>query len=62
MVATRPDVAMAVGALRHFLGSLVQKDWQAVKRVLRYLQAALMHGLDFSLNGITTLQRYSDTD
>ena len=62
MVATRPDLAMAVGALSQFAADPCPTHWQALKRVLRYLQATPTHGLEFSRNGITILQGYSDAD
>ena len=62
MVATRPDLAVAVGALSQFAADPCPTHWQALKRVLRYLQATPTHGLDFSRDGIATLQGYSDAD
>ncbi|KAG3103454.1 Retrovirus-related Pol polyprotein from transposon TNT 1-94 [Phytophthora idaei] len=48
MVATRPDLAAAVGVLSQFAADPCPTHWQALKRVLRYLQAAPTHGLEFS--------------
>uniref|UniRef100_A0AAV1TB59 Reverse transcriptase Ty1/copia-type domain-containing protein n=1 Tax=Peronospora matthiolae TaxID=2874970 RepID=A0AAV1TB59_9STRA len=39
MVATRPDLAAAVGSLSQFSSDPCPTHWQALKRVLRYLQA-----------------------
>ena len=62
MVVTRPDFAVAVGALRQFAADPCPTHWQTLKRVMRYLQATPTHGLDFSRDGIATLQGYSDAD
>uniref|UniRef100_H3HA08 Reverse transcriptase Ty1/copia-type domain-containing protein n=1 Tax=Phytophthora ramorum TaxID=164328 RepID=H3HA08_PHYRM len=48
MVATRPDLAAAVGVLSQFSADPCPTHWQALKRVLRYLQATPTHGLEFS--------------
>ncbi|KAG4037393.1 Retrovirus-related Pol polyprotein from transposon TNT 1-94 [Phytophthora cactorum] len=48
MVATRPDLAAAVGVLSQFAADPCPTHWQALKRVLRYLQATPTHGLEFS--------------
>uniref|UniRef100_A0AAV1U7S1 Reverse transcriptase Ty1/copia-type domain-containing protein n=1 Tax=Peronospora matthiolae TaxID=2874970 RepID=A0AAV1U7S1_9STRA len=51
MVATRPDLAVAVGSLSQFLFDPCPTHWQALKRVLRYLQATPSHGLKFTWRG-----------
>uniref|UniRef100_A0AAV1UWT9 Reverse transcriptase Ty1/copia-type domain-containing protein n=2 Tax=Peronospora matthiolae TaxID=2874970 RepID=A0AAV1UWT9_9STRA len=48
MVATRPDLAAAVGSLSQFSSDPCPTHWQALKRVLRYLQATPNHGLEFT--------------
>ena len=37
MVATRPNIAFAVGAVSKFLSNLGKKHWEVVKLILRYL-------------------------
>ncbi|MCO5610600.1 hypothetical protein L7F22_064839 [Adiantum nelumboides] len=37
MVATRPDIAFAVGVVSRFMSNLGKKHWEAVKGFLRYL-------------------------
>ncbi|MCO5595683.1 hypothetical protein L7F22_049728 [Adiantum nelumboides] len=37
MVATRPDIAYAVGVVSRFMSNPGKKHWEAVKGVLRYL-------------------------
>ncbi|KAF1318426.1 Integrase catalytic core protein, partial [Globisporangium splendens] len=60
MVATRPDLAAAVGVLSQFAADPCPTHWQAVKRVLRYLQATPTHDIRFSGSG--ELSGYSDAD
>ena len=45
MVATRPDLAATVGFLSLFLSDPCLIHWQALKRVMKYLQATPNHGL-----------------
>ena len=37
MVATRPDIAFAVGVVSRFMADLGRKHWDAVKGILHYL-------------------------
>lgn len=62
MVATRPDLAAAVGVLSQFASDPCPTHWQALKRVLRYLQATSTYGLEFSRDGTAKLTGYSDAD
>ena len=62
MVATRPDLAAAVGILSQFAADPCPTHWQALKRVLRYLKATETHGLQFSSCGSAKLLGYSDAD
>ncbi|KAF1316242.1 Integrase catalytic core protein, partial [Globisporangium splendens] len=62
MVATRPDLAAAVGVLSQFAADPCPTHWQALKRVLRYLQATPTHGIRFSGSGDGELYGYSDAD
>lgn len=62
MVATRPDLAAAVGVLSQFASDPCPTHWQALKRVLRYLQATPTHGITFSVNSRSDLVGYSDAD
>lgn len=62
MVATRPDLAAAVGVLSQFAADPCPTHWQALKRVLRYLNATQTHELVFSRNGASTIQGFSDAD
>jgi hypothetical protein len=62
MVGTRPDLAAAVGTLSQFAADPCPTHWQALKRVLRYLQATPTHGIRFSGSGDGELIGYSDAD
>ncbi|CAI5714757.1 unnamed protein product [Peronospora destructor] len=64
MVGTRPDLAAAVGTLSQFAAGPCPTYWQALKRVLRYLQATPTHGIRFYGTGAGSgkLIGYSDAD
>jgi len=62
MVGTRPDLAAAVGVLSQFAADPCPTHWQALKRVLRYLQATPTHGIRFAGSGDGELIGYSDAD
>ncbi|KAF1332493.1 hypothetical protein FI667_g3402, partial [Globisporangium splendens] len=62
MVGTCPDLAAAVGTLSQFASDPCPTHWQALKRVLRYLQATPTHGIRFSGSGDGELIGYSDAD
>uniref|UniRef100_A0AAV1UQR4 Uncharacterized protein n=1 Tax=Peronospora matthiolae TaxID=2874970 RepID=A0AAV1UQR4_9STRA len=47
MVGTRPDLTASVGVLSQFAADPCPTHWQALKRVLRYLQATPTLGISF---------------
>ena len=63
MVATRPDIAFAVGVVSRYMANPGKKHWEAVKGIMRYLkgtqgvcicfgkQNAKVHGYVFTLMG-----------
>jgi len=51
-----------VGTLIQFAADPCPTHWQALKRVLRYLQATPTHGIRFSGSGSGELIGYSDAD
>nr|GAT51524.1 predicted protein [Mycena chlorophos] len=63
-VATRPDIAYAVGVLARFSKNPGWKHWQALKRVLRYLKGTIDKRLTFgSIQSTGELfTTYSDAD
>jgi hypothetical protein len=61
MIATRPDLAVAVGTLSRYLENPGMQHWNQAKRVLRYLKSTQNVGLEFkSKEG--SLVGYSDAD
>ncbi|KAF5451966.1 hypothetical protein F2P56_027014 [Juglans regia] len=58
---TRPDLAYSVNQLFQFMHSLTTSHWIALKRVLRYLEGSVDHGLFYS-KGKSQLNIYSDSD
>uniref|UniRef100_A0AAV1UQ06 Integrase catalytic domain-containing protein n=1 Tax=Peronospora matthiolae TaxID=2874970 RepID=A0AAV1UQ06_9STRA len=62
MVGTRPDLAASVGVLSQFAADPCPTHWQALKRVLRYLQATPTLGVRFIGAGNGKLLDYSDAD
>uniref|UniRef100_A0AAV1TW20 Reverse transcriptase Ty1/copia-type domain-containing protein n=1 Tax=Peronospora matthiolae TaxID=2874970 RepID=A0AAV1TW20_9STRA len=62
MVATRPDPSAAVGSLSQFSSDPCPTHWQALKRVLRYLQATTNHGLEFTREEGSRICGYTDAD
>ena len=62
IAGTRPDLAAAVGILSQFAADPCPTHWQALKRVLRYLQATSTYGLCFAGSSGGKLVGYSDAD
>ncbi|MCO5614198.1 hypothetical protein L7F22_068478 [Adiantum nelumboides] len=61
MVATRPDIAFAVGMVNRFMSNLGTKHWEAVKGVLRYLAGTKDKYICFG-KGKLSVVGYSDAD
>jgi hypothetical protein len=61
-VATRPDIAYAVGRLSSFVDCYRPEHWEAAIRVLRYLKGTRTHALTLGGTGSLTLTGYSDSD
>jgi hypothetical protein len=62
MVATRPDLAFAVGALSQFMANPSAAHETAIKRVLRYLKGTAACGLKLGKCPEACLSAYSDSD
>jgi histone deacetylase 1/2 len=45
ITVTRPEISYSVNKVCQFLSSPLEDHWKAVKRILRYLQGTLHHGL-----------------
>ncbi|GKV48157.1 hypothetical protein SLEP1_g54985 [Rubroshorea leprosula] len=59
---TRPDLCFAVNRLSQFMHSPTDAHWQAVKRVLRYLNGTKFHGLLIRPQTSLSLHGFSDAD
>ena len=61
MIATRPDIAYAVGMLSRFTACAEESHWTGVKRILRYIQGSKHRGLVYRPGDQNvTLSGYSD--
>ncbi|CAL2254173.1 unnamed protein product [Prunus armeniaca] len=58
---TRPDLSYAVNSVCQYMTAPTDLHWLLVKRILRYLQGTLDHGLKFS-TGPWQLHAFSDAD
>jgi hypothetical protein len=61
-VATRPDIAFAVGRLSSFLNCYTPDHWSAAVRVLRYLKGTPSLSLTLGCTRRPSLIGYSDSD
>ncbi len=62
-LGTRPDIAQAVTTCAQFSSNPGRKHWQAIKRILRYLQGTRSLGLEFRReSGILRAYVMSDSD
>lgn len=63
-ITTRPDISYAVGEVSRFVANPGIQHWDAVKRILRYLNGTRDYGLNFNgmCQPIPTLLGYSDAD
>lgn len=57
---THPDITFAVNRVCQYMHSPTNLHWQAVKRILRYLNGTVDHCLHFSPTTKTSLLAYSD--
>lgn len=53
---SRPNIAMAVGNLGHAVEAPTERDWKAVKRVMRYLISTMDKNLRLSSTGKLELE------
>ena len=61
-LATRPDIAQAVGAVSKFNSTPTEAHLTAVKRILRYLKGTMNLALKYQQSENGTLVGYSDAD
>lgn len=62
LCSTRADIAHATGLLSQFMHCPTVTHWQEAKRVLRYLQGTLTHGLHYAANCDISLSGFIDSD
>jgi hypothetical protein len=62
MVGTRPDIAFAVSQLSKYVESPTLLQWNAVKRVMRYIKKTLNHGLSYTSSSNFEIEGYCDSD
>ncbi|MCO5567243.1 hypothetical protein L7F22_020932 [Adiantum nelumboides] len=60
-VATRPDIAFAMGVVSHYIANPGKKHWDAVKHFLRYLKGTTNKCLCFK-NSEASMVGYTDAD
>jgi hypothetical protein len=62
---TRPEISYSINKVCQFLSSHLEDHWKAVKRILRYLQGTLRHGLLIKpapMNTLMSLIGFCDAD
>ncbi|KAK1609668.1 hypothetical protein QYE76_033341 [Lolium multiflorum] len=62
LTITRPDISYAVNRVCQYLHTPRDTHWAAVKRILRYVQSTLSHGLHIRPTTSGVLSAYSDAD
>jgi len=62
MVASRPDIAYAVGMVSRFMENPGKLHWIAVKRIFKYLKGTTDFGLRYSHGSTLNLEAYCDAD
>lgn len=58
---TRPDIAYSVNRVCQFMHHPTIRHWQAVKRILRYLNGTITHCLHFKPTNAKALHAFSDS-
>jgi hypothetical protein len=61
-VISRPDIAYAVSRAGQVMANPTAEDFQAVKRILRYLQGTKEVGIQYSKGGNIELRGYADSN
>lgn len=59
---TRPDIAFSVNKLSRYLSSPTVKQWQAAKRILRYLIGTMNYGIHLKPYSHLNLYGFCDAD
>ncbi|XP_074369963.1 secreted RxLR effector protein 161-like [Apium graveolens] len=58
---TRPDIAFAVNLLARFSSATMDRHWNEIKHIFRYLRGTTDFGLFFPKNSTSQLIEYADT-
>ncbi|RVW43373.1 Retrovirus-related Pol polyprotein from transposon RE1 [Vitis vinifera] len=59
---TRPELSFSVNKVCQFMQNPTEEHWKAVKRILRYLQGTLQHGLHLKKSSNLDLIGFCDAD
>ena len=62
MIATRPDIAFAVGVVSRYMSNPGKKHWQAVKGILRYIKATKNMRVCYNGSQELSVKGYTDSD
>ena len=62
MVATRPDLAYAVGVVSRYMANPGKRHWEAVKHILRYLRGTTDMALTYGPEKSGIPEGYTDSD
>lgn len=62
LTLTRPDLSFSVNKVCQYLHSRTTIHWEAVKRILRYVQGTIGLGLRFRISNSMLVSAFSDAD
>ncbi|XP_031279318.1 uncharacterized protein LOC116137762 [Pistacia vera] len=62
LTLTRSDMSFTVNKLSQYLQAPFELQWQACKRVLRYIKGTQFHGLQFRPTAYISIECYADAD
>lgn len=62
LTATRPNLMFIVSLISRYMGKPTELHFQAVKRVLRYLNGTTDFGIFYKKGGSKSLVGYTDSD
>ena len=62
LTCTRPDLAYTVGIVSRYMEKPRESHLKAAKRILRYIQGTMTHGLLYSRSDELKLTGYSDSN